>query len=272
MKNLLLSLVIISLFGCVSKNREKELLQKINQVETELNSCKYGAEKQFKRMSLCFMDSNFVECKNIFESMRKDHPESPYLDSSEIIIEQITIIESEIQKEKELLKKLHDEAVEKEKQKNLSVLKKLKKKYDDVSDITWYSNPYFDHWVRMNLVSIYIGQKNSNHWLRLKISYSDDDWIFFEKIYLSYDGNTTLIDFDKYEEKESDNGSGGIWEWIDVSVSDDLYEFLKGFSQSKNAKVRFVGKYSKTRNLSWEERQGFRDVLSGYKALSEIIP
>ena len=46
------------------------------------------------------------------------------------------------------------------------------------------------------------------------MSYTGDDWIFFENAYLSYDGNTREVSFNKYNDKESDNSGGKVWEWI----------------------------------------------------------
>ena len=103
------------------------------------------------------------------------------------------------------------------------------------------------------------------------MSYKADDWIFFEKAYLSYDGITKEIVFDSYNEKETDNDSGGISEWIDVKVSIDTESFLREFSKSKKAKMRFSGKYTKTRTLSYNERRGILDVLNGYDVLETGI-
>jgi hypothetical protein len=66
-----------------------------------------------------------------------------------------------------------------------------------------------------------MGQTPSSVWLRLKMSYTGDDWIFFENAYLSYDGITREFPFNKYKDKESDNSGGDVWEWIDLSVSSD---------------------------------------------------
>ena len=99
------------------------------------------------------------------------------------------------------------------------------------------------------------------------MSYEGEDWIFFERAFLSYDGNTKEIVFDKYDDKESDNGGGSVWEWIDLSVTKDLELFLKEFAKSKKAKMRLTGKYTKTRTLTFNERQGILDVLNGYEAL-----
>jgi len=101
------------------------------------------------------------------------------------------------------------------------------------------------------------------------MSYTGSDWIFFEKAYLSYEGNTLPILFDKYGEKESDNGYEGVWEWIDVRLDDSDVEWLRKFAQSKDAKMRLTGKYTKDRKLTSQERQGIIDVLNGYQYLKE---
>lgn len=103
------------------------------------------------------------------------------------------------------------------------------------------------------------------------MSYQGDDWIFFEHAYLSYDGNTKEIIFNKYDDKETDNGGGGVWEWIDLTVTKDVELFLREFAKSKNAKMRLTGKYTKTRNLTYNERKGILDVLSGYDALQSEL-
>ena len=85
---------------------------------------------------------------------------------------------------------------------------------------------------------------------------------------MSYDSNTKEIYFDKYENKKSDHSDGNIWEWIDITVDDDLEQFLREFAKSKNAKMRFSGKYTKTRTLTYNERKGILDVLNGYDVLN----
>ena len=114
-----------------------------------------------------------------------------------------------------------------------------------------------------------MGKEGSSKWLRLNMSYYGDNWIFFEKAILSYDGNSKTIPFDKYKDKETDNSSGKVWEWIDVSVNESLRNFLREFAKSKNAKMRFSGKYTKTRTLTYNERKGILDVLNGYDALDD---
>lgn len=185
--------------------------------------------------------------------------DSTYKDSADVI-EILNTLDSI--KRSNLLK-------EKERKKELEIsFNKLRNEYDDVAQTNWYRNPYFTHYNNRNLTSLYIGKNNSSVWLRLKMSYTGDGWIFFEKAYLSYDGNTVEVEFDKYDDKETENSGGDVWEWIDVPVSDKLEDFLREFCQSKNAKMRLSGKYTETRTLTWNERQGIKDVLDGYDFLN----
>jgi hypothetical protein len=274
-KIITLILLTTVLIGCVSKQRETELLNRIDELETKLDKCENGAEKIHSKMKLEFEKGNLQECKNLYVEMEKRHPDSELFPEVKEIYDKIIQDEKDkAEKERLLAEKKAREAklnAEKEKQEKLNALKKLKKNYDDVSDVTWYKNPYFTHYNNKNLTSIYIGSSSSSTWLRLKMSYQGDDWIFFEKAYLSYDGNTKEILFNEYDDKETENSGGGVWEWIDVSVSSDVLSFLRDFSNSKDAKMRLSGKYTRTRNLTWNERQGIRDVLNGYDAIKQGI-
>ena len=101
------------------------------------------------------------------------------------------------------------------------------------------------------------------------MSYKGDNWIFFEKAYLSYDGNTMEIPFDKYDNKKSDNSGYGVWEWIDVGVDDSTLAFLRKMVKGKEVKMRLSGKYTNTRKLSSNEIKGIEDVLLGYDVLCD---
>ena len=111
-----------------------------------------------------------------------------------------------------------------------------------------------------------MGQKDNDVWLCLRMSYYGDDWIFFENAYLSYDGNTKEIIFDKYKDKETDSDTE-VWEWIDVPVLDDLLKFLEEMSKGKVLKMRLSGKYTKTRSLSSKEINAMKDILLAYDVL-----
>lgn len=181
---------------------------------------------------------------------------------------------AECKKAQTALQKLisEQEATKKaEKAKRMSAVNKLKKKFDDVSGITWYSNPYFEHYNDSNHISLYIGvQEGYSPWLRLKMSYYGEDWIFFENAYLFYDGKTKEIFFNEYQDKKTDNYTT-CWEWIDVSVDNSTLSFLKEMVNGKTLKMRLRGKYTKTKTLSTAEINGIKDVLLAYDVLKNGI-
>jgi hypothetical protein len=262
--------IIFSLGACSDKEKEAELGSRILELETQLDECKNGADKLLAKIKIAFEEENFETVKTIFVEFQNRHPESTEFKVAKSINDQALEIEEKRKKEAELLaeekRKEAERVAAKEKAEKLKALNKLRKNYDDVSGITWYKQPYFTHYTNTNLTSIYMGDNGSSRWLRLIMSYEGDDWIFFERAYLSYEGNTKEIVFNKYDDKETEN-DGSVWEWIDLTVTKDVEMFLREFAKSKSAKMRLMGKYTKTRTLTYNERQGILDVLNGYDAL-----
>jgi hypothetical protein len=271
-RTFLLFTIIFVLGACSDKAKETELQNRISELETQLDDCENGADKLLAKIKIQFEEKNFESLKKIYSNFQNRHPESIEFKEAKIIYDQVLEIEEKRIKEfKEIAEEKRKEAERieaKEKAEKLKALNKLSKNYDDVSGITWYKQPYFRHYTNTNLTSIYMGEKGSQRWLRLMMSYKGDDWIFFERAYLSYDGNTKEIIFDKYDDKETENDSG-VWEWIDLTVTKDVEMFLREFAKSKSAKMRLTGKYTKTRTLTYNERRGILDVLKGYDALEK---
>lgn len=272
-KLLLISICTILFFSC---SNTKELESKITELEQALDECQNGADKVFGKLQNAFESENHKEVISLYATLLDKHPGSSESKSakdivirSEEIIERTELEEIEKRKKSELEEK---ERLEKERKEKLASLNKLKKSFDDVSGVTWYKQPYFIHYTNHSKVSIYMGQRGSDTpWINLMMSYAADDWIFFTNAYLSYDGETREIAFDKYDDKETDNDSGGISEWIvRKSISPAMIGYLEEFAKSPNAKVRFTGKYTKTRVLSANERKGITDVINGYKALNRL--
>jgi hypothetical protein len=273
-KTLLLLTIIFALGACSDKEKETELQNRISELETQLDECKNGADKLLAKIKISFENQEFNSVKTIYAEFENRHPETEEFKEAKSLYDHVVKLEEEnrIKADKlaEEIRKEAERKAEKERQEKLKALNKLRKNHDDVSGITWYKQPYFTHYTNTNLTSIYMGDNGTSRWLRLKMSYKGDNWIFFERAYLSYDGNTKEIIFNKYDDKETEN-DGGVWEWIDLTVTKDVELFLREFAKSKDAKMRLTGKYTKTRNLTYNERQGILDVLSGYDALEKGI-
>lgn len=229
-----------------------QLRDSLNKVMPELEGYRNSPEKLCSNIDELYKAGDIYELKSIKDKLEKYHPES----------KEYTMVKDLVSKyEKEQQEKA--DAVKKER---LQAVNKLRKKYDDINHITWYENPYFRHYTNTNYTSIYIGQDESSIWLRLMMSYEGEDWIFFESAYLSYDGNTFDIPFDKYRDKKTENDTR-VWEWIDVRVSDDLLAFLRKMVNGKSVKMRLSGKYTNTRKLTNTEIKAIKDVLLAYDVL-----
>ncbi len=263
-KNLLVAALIASFLtiSCGPSQSEYDELLKNNEMlkievaelKQEIENYRNTPDRLYSKVPELVKHENIDSLAVICERLEKYHPAS-----------------QECKKAKDALQKLvakKDADIKAEKEKRMKAVNKLKKKYDDVDGITWYSNPYFVHYNNTNHVSVYIGKSETSVWLRLKMSYEGDNWIFFENAYLSYDGNTKYVYFNEYEDKKSDSGYGGrVWEWIDVGVDDSMLAFLKEMVNGKSIKMRLSGKYTHDHIITYDERKGIEDVLLAYDVL-----
>ena len=116
---------------------------------------------------------------------------------------------------------------------------------------------------------IYIsGTQTSIGGLRFLVRYAGSDWVFFEKMVVNVDGRVFNLEF-SYFEVERDNGSGGVWEWIDFVPSSENTMMLKLIADSKSTIVRFEGEtYKNDRELTAKEKKAISAVFTvfdGYK-------
>ncbi len=249
------------LFSCTSKlekkitdlTEENQLLKdSLESLQADLTCYQLNPEKLYSNVQVLY-DHGAIDSIRVIQSiLMKYHPEAKQTGMVKALIEKF---EAE---------KAEKEAAEKKAR--MKAVSNLKKNYDDINHTTWYYNPYFTHYNNINRTSLYIGHKDGYTWLRLKMSYEGDDWIFFESAYLSCDGETYEVYFDKFRDKETDNDSR-VWEWIDVSVNESMLAFLKKMVNGKSVKMRLSGKYTHTRNLTSTEIKALKDVLLAYDVL-----
>lgn len=260
---IILTIATSMMISCSDKKAEKEnivlhnkvdsLQNVVKQLQTELEGYKFSPDKLCADAELLFKDNNESKLKEILSKLRQYHPEASEVKTIEGYIK--TIAENRAKEQ---------ERIRAERMKAVDV---LRKNYDDVNGTTWYYSKVINHRVWSNMASLYIGKDDSRVWLRLKMSYYGDDWIFFDSAYLSYEGNTHTISFDKYRDKETENDGGMVWEWLDVNVDSDLLSYLRRFVKGNNPKMRLSGKYTETRNLSGKEIKAMQEILLAYDVL-----
>lgn len=150
-----------------------------------------------------------------------------------------------------------------------AALKQMTVKDDDVVGSRFVIPKSSPQYYSQDEFSIYIsGTKASVGNIRFLARYAGSDWVFFEKIIVNVDGRIFNLDFSYFEVKR-DNGSGGVWEWVDIVPSSENISMLKLIADSKSTIVRFQGDdYKNDRELTKKEKKAISDVftvLDGYE-------
>ena len=110
----------------------------------------------------------------------------------------------------------------------------------DPKGTTWYKPKSAPNYVRTNGLYMYFGvQDNKVLYLRFRIQYYADDWLFFRKVQFS-------IDDKAYEfipiKTETDHGGGMIWEWFDETLTGSDSELIYALANAQSAKMKLIGR------------------------------
>lgn len=249
-------LIICSVCGCVSKSNYELLKSENEKLKKELDECKFGADKLLTQAQTYYDKKEYEQCLNTISELGIKHPESAeYKLGLEL-------------KEKIELAKAENLRIEKERL--AQATSKMRKEYDEMKGITWYYDKTSPQYVNSrSALYAYIGQEEVGEpILRLVITYTSEDWLFIEKYLIKVDERTYTISEDSYGEIKTDNGYGGVWEWIDRAVSDTEYEILNAIANGKAVKIRYEGsEYYKDRDITSSEKQALKNVLDAYKSL-----
>jgi hypothetical protein len=259
--------IIFLISSCVPKSDYESLKSDYEQIKKELEDCKYGADRLLKGAQKYFNNKEYDNCIASIQDLENRHPGSNEY-----------TLGLELRKKAELAKKQQveterrakEEGIRKEKQRLAQATSLMRKKYDEMTGITWYYDKSSPQYVNSKTnLHAYIGKiKEDSPWLRLNIQYVADDWLFIEKYIIKVDDKTYTITEDGYGEIKTDCGSGRIWEWLDRKVSYSEYEIIEAIANGENVKIRFSGKdYYKDRTISIGEKIALKNVLNAYEAL-----
>jgi len=144
-----------------------------------------------------------------------------------------------------------------------AALKQMVVKNDAVVGSRWIHAKSSPTYANYDTFEIYIsGTQNAFSGLRFEARYAGSDWLFFEKIIVNVDGKVFNLSF-SYDEVDRDNGSGDVWEWIDINPSSENIIMLKLIAGSKSTIVRFEGEtYKNDRELTSKEKKAISDVFT----------
>jgi hypothetical protein len=140
-------------------------------------------------------------------------------------------------------------------------------KFNGIKFYTDRSTPYYSNYSTFHL---YIGKNgDSDPYLRFKVRYSDDDWLFVDSASINIDGD--IRDLDVGSDWERDNGSGDIWEWVDVAATESHLSLVRDVINSKKAVIRYFGsQYRDDRTITSTEKRALQNVLDAYEALKRL--
>ncbi len=263
---LTISYLSIGLISCGGDSKEsKEILTENEKLKKELDDLKFGAEKLLANSKTYLENKDFIKAQSELQTLIDKHPNTS---QSKEATELIVIAEKGATEQKIINEKARVEKEKAEKARIANATKKMRVKYDDIKRMTWYYDKSTPQYTNYNSLHLYIGkEKYGQPYLRFRIQYTADDWLFIESYVIKTDLNTYNIPT-SYGEVETDNGSGDIWEWYDVNMDKKLYAITKDIVNSKTVKLRCNGKqYYKDRVISEKEKKGLQNVLDTYEAL-----
>lgn len=266
---LILLITILSSCG-IPQSEVDKLNAEIETLKKEIDECKNGANKLFGRANLYFEQKDFDKSKMELNTLIEKYPTSTEAEKGK---ELLTKIGSEIEKIAKQKKKEELARKKAEEKRLANATKNMRKKYDDMNEITWYRDKTSPQYNNYNGFFGYFGKSNTGSpFLRLRIQYAADDWLFIERYVIKVDGVTYEIEEEKYGEIEKDNGYGGIWEWLDRSVGKSELEIMKAVANGKDVKIRFIGKqYHNDKTISSTQKQALRNVLDAFEAMGGTV-
>lgn len=141
----------------------------------------------------------------------------------------------------------------------------------DEDGTTWYIPKSAPESVAANTCYFYFGKKANGYdftLFRLRAFYYGNDWIFFDTVAFSVDGEAFEVSAAGYSDQEV-AGNGKVCEWADIPVIGDKgTELLAALEKAKKVRVRLKGKYSKTYDISESQLADMKRSVALFKAMS----
>lgn len=150
-------------------------------------------------------------------------------------------------------------------------LKKMTVSADQVRGYTFYQSPAKPRYANTRSYMLpYIGTDGDNEWLKVRLLYTNDDWVFFESVTFAVDGKR-YYKFFNYFDITRDNGSGDVWEVIDFSPTEEDIEMLWEIVNSGETIIRFQGDdYYYDLKVKQSDKDAIRDVLTAYELMQGL--
>lgn len=140
----------------------------------------------------------------------------------------------------------------------------LKRNHDAVENITWYRDKASPNYNNTKAFYLYFGEKAGSRWLRLRVQYAADDWLFVNMVIVVADDQKFMIVQPGWE-RDHDSS---IWEWLDYGAGAAEVEMARAVAKAKSVTIRFEGRqYRNDWTLPRAHREALTRVLQAYEAL-----
>lgn len=264
-----LVLLLLIMSGCgpssselsQAQRRIKELESEVATLRTQLEEVEFGAPRLLGRAKAALQAKQDADAKKLLVDLRRRHPESQENSEAEALLNEIQAREDE----RERLEIV--ERTKKEEEARLALdraTRNMKKNTDEIKGITWITHKNAP--VLGKYVSLYFGSSNGsakNYPLRMKLQYSDDDWLFVRSVTVKADDKVYELGSMDFQR---DNGSGTIWEWVDLPVED--LAMVSHWMSAAKVVVRFNGdKYYDDLTLTAGQRTQMREVFDAWRGM-----
>lgn len=227
--------------------------KQIAATEAELDDVKFAAERLLAQAEIALQKEDLKEAQRIADLLAEKHPGAAEVARAEAIVG--------------LIEKALAEKAAAEQARLAAATGKMRSETDAVRGITFYSDKTTTEYNDVNSFHLYIGKNESRIWLRLRIQYTADDWLFIENYVIKADDQRFDIAPD-YFAIERDNAYGAIWEWYDGAVERKDIRMVQAIIASKNTTLRYNGKqYYVDREITAAEKQALQNVLDAFVAL-----
>lgn len=269
MKKMILAVFLLSLAGCgpsqseLDQARKKtlELESQVKALKSELDDIKFGANQLLTKAKIAYDSNQDGEAKRLLTDLLKRHPTSPESADAESLLAKVDARIAETEKQIQLAK---EQKIKEERKALERITVNMRKDTDEIKGITWISHR--NKPILANYISFYFGTNKNNaadYPLRVKIHYYGDDWLFVRSVTVKADDKVYelgRLDF------ERDNGSGSVWEWVDLPVKD--FDMLNHWMSAKRVIVRLEGnQYYKDFTLSQKQQMQMREVYQAWKLM-----
>ncbi|PKV49823.1 hypothetical protein ATE84_1861 [Aquimarina sp. MAR_2010_214] len=265
--NILMTLILVSC-GIPQADFDK-LKEENDKLKKEIAECQLTPNQILEQAHEYYDALEYVKSKERLEVLVDKYPSS-----------------SETKKGKSLLKKVKKEILQAQKALNKDKLTeesnpedykkaiaKMRKKYDAVNEVTWYSDKSSIQVNTKSYFQIYVGKKDSRKpWLGFSINYfTKKDWLFIQRIEIDVDGKIYHVEEDTPGEFNSKEESGGKREWIDRVVKQLEMPMIKAIASGKKVKITFFGKENvDSRIVSKSEKKAMKNTLRAFNVLRDL--